>query len=666
MLYVGVGLAAVGSHLEPEPALINPKLKVQFREQPVLNPTPDYWPAYHNLSPLGRGAYLQWLAGGRRDPQADIGLVFLFFYGLERRVLTDSRSIPAAKAEIAAIRAEVERLLEVYGSNGSFRAYATGFLDAAALVGDGIDGAFSVRSASPYEMPLALKVVLGRLVASGQSVPAALARQWAEHHPEVYFRTPSQRCADEFKRLFDIRFGEHYGEGMGLDPVSRLPALKAEYRPASGSYHSTIRVDVGDLPDVSSFSRPVQELASLTSAVEEELDPYSRFLGRNPDQRDSLRALALLPEVLLRDHPSAALARLKQWLSGYGAREVGQALNAGEFLAHWSFENSEKPRKAELTAYLQLLSRLGFGVEPDVRFDGPKPDPDSRVVVFRLPSNAPAAPSREYAAVATIVRLAAAVMGADGEISETEERVVEQHLGEVLDLSGPEKARLKAHLTWLLSNPRDIAEARRAVASLDRRAKANAAHLMTALANADGRVDPQEVRLLEKVYKLLGLPESQVRTDLGVESGQREEPVVVERAEPGIEFALPKQKEAAGITLDMSRVERTMAETRDVQILLSQIFVEEQMEAANGGPHEATLLAVEGLDSSHSRLLCLLAAQPQWSLADYEILCAEVGVLPSGAAEALNEFSFERSDEPLLDGEDPITIDQTIAKELLQ
>jgi uncharacterized tellurite resistance protein B-like protein len=405
---------------------------------------------------------------------------------------------------------------------------------------------------------------------------------------------------------------------------------------------------------------------SLISAVEEELDPYSRFLGRNPDQRDSLRALALLPEVLLIDHPSAALASLKQWLGEYRAGEVGRGLNASEFLEHWPFENPERPRKAELTAYLQLLSRLGFGIEPDIRFDGPKPDPGGRVVVFSLPGHAPAAPSREYVAVATILHLAAAVMGADGEISETEERVAEQHLGEVLDLSGPERVRLRAHLTWLLSNPRDIAEARRAVASLDRRAKANAARLMTALANADGRVDAQEIRLLEKVYKLLGLPESQLHTDLGLAAGKQDEPVIVEHAAAGLEFEIPKGRKAAGMALDMSRVERTMEETRDVQILLSQIFVEEEMEVTNGSPHGAAVLAVEGLDSSHSRLLRLLAEQPQWSLADYEVLCAEVGVLPSGAAEALNEFSFERSDEPLLDGEDPITIDQRIAKELLQ
>ena len=48
-----------------------------------------YWPSYSEISSAARTAYVDWLASGRR-PGAHIGYVFLFFYGIERRVLVDA------------------------------------------------------------------------------------------------------------------------------------------------------------------------------------------------------------------------------------------------------------------------------------------------------------------------------------------------------------------------------------------------------------------------------------------------------------------------------------------------------------------------------------------------------------------------------------------------
>jgi TerB N-terminal domain len=75
--------------------------------------------------PTGAGT-----ADGRHSPQAPAGYVFLFFYRLERRVLLDTLSgDPAAGAELPQIRAEVVRLLSVYGSNRSFHGYGSEFLE---------------------------------------------------------------------------------------------------------------------------------------------------------------------------------------------------------------------------------------------------------------------------------------------------------------------------------------------------------------------------------------------------------------------------------------------------------------------------------------------------------------------------------------------------------
>lgn len=126
MLYYGKGLARVtGSGIEP--ALINPGLPVNIPTGPVEQM--PYWPSYSDISPTARGGYLQWLAGGRKDPNIQIGYVFLFFYGLERRVLADSRQYPEVAQELPAVLVEVRRLLSIYGNQSSFYGYASRFVD---------------------------------------------------------------------------------------------------------------------------------------------------------------------------------------------------------------------------------------------------------------------------------------------------------------------------------------------------------------------------------------------------------------------------------------------------------------------------------------------------------------------------------------------------------
>lgn len=88
MLYLGRSMAdAAGNGVEP--ALIDPTLPVDGARPDWTGETMDYWPSYSDISPRGRAAYLAWLAGGRSNPRAYIGYVFVYFYGLERRLLTE-------------------------------------------------------------------------------------------------------------------------------------------------------------------------------------------------------------------------------------------------------------------------------------------------------------------------------------------------------------------------------------------------------------------------------------------------------------------------------------------------------------------------------------------------------------------------------------------------
>ena len=126
LIYVGKNLVSEYGYIDP--ALINPELPIDDSNPDRSGISLSYWPSYGDISPQARAAYLEWLSQGRKIQDTNIGYVFLFFYGLERRLLLDAKTSRNAQLEVKDIINEVEDLLKVYCWNNSFRNYATNFI----------------------------------------------------------------------------------------------------------------------------------------------------------------------------------------------------------------------------------------------------------------------------------------------------------------------------------------------------------------------------------------------------------------------------------------------------------------------------------------------------------------------------------------------------------
>jgi hypothetical protein len=64
-------------------------------------------------------------------------------------------------------------------------------------------------------------------------------------------------------------------------------------------------------------------------------------------------------------------------------------------------------------------------------------------------------------------------------------------------------------------------------------------------------------------------------------------------------------------------------------------------------------------------LLARLAERPVWTRQEFDAVATELRLLPDGAIDALNEAAFDRAGGPVLEGDDPIHVDMTTARELL-
>lgn len=292
MIYVGDKVG--GNRWAIENCLIDPTLPVA-RAGAGSTDGMTYWSRYDAISPANRRAYLEWLASGRCDPSADIGLVFLFFYGLEFRLFKE-----VVISDGPRLIAEVERLLDLYGSRHSFQGYARRFLEAARLM---VPGQPEIRpeiildpSTYGYELPLEVRIWLGRKLAGAQPFDADDALLWLAGMPDRSFRTPVTRCLEEFQALWRLRFAAKYPTGLKISaPKGRI---KATYRAASGTFEVTVKGMHEGLPDIGAISAPVKKLRELVEACTTELDAFSRFVGKRPEARSSAQAALLLPQEL--------------------------------------------------------------------------------------------------------------------------------------------------------------------------------------------------------------------------------------------------------------------------------------------------------------------------------------------------------------------------------
>nr|WP_225927382.1 TerB N-terminal domain-containing protein [Pseudomonas ekonensis] len=645
-----------------EPSLIDATLRVARSSMSLTDRQMSYWPSYNSITPEARRAYLQWLSGGRRQP-ADAGYVFLFFYGLERRALIDAPVDPQAKAELPAIKAEVHRLLDLYGDNYSFRGYATRFLahlDAGTVESQSYLTEPDITAVDGYELPMTLRIALGQMAVDKYPLNASWALTWALTEPNISRRTPVTRCPEQFATLFKNEFAKRFPNGIPL--TRNKTKLKTAYRPASAGL-SIPAVSVGDLPDVAATSGTRNKLQVIVEDCSAVLDPYSRYLGRNPDAANSLESILQLPIELWPDEAKAELEQLEQRVGG----EI-ICMSFGELAGR--FKSAGALSRDKVLALARALESMRIGLEPDVLSGSRTPKAEDTIALFAADSDEGTLRSNDaYGAAAVTLDLASAVAAADGDTSLEEVKLLFSHIDSWDHLCGAHRKRLKAHLQIQLKQPPTLASLKKKLEPLTSEAKRKIAGFLAHLAQADGEVTPQEVKLLERVYKSLSLDPQLVYSDLHSAAVRplQTEPVASMDAAPTVASA------EGGVTLDMAKIARLQQETAEVSALLANVFGEEstaadvpQIDVIDQGEDSSVeqFATVHGLDVEHSAFLRLLVSRTEWSRAELEDVASDMELMLDGSLERINDMAFELFDIPVTEGDDPIEINPDILEEL--
>lgn len=657
-----------------EPSLIDLSLPIMRSAVDITVRLVPYWPAYWSMSSEARRAYLQWQASGRSDPEADIGYVFLFFYGLEKRALIEAPQGGQAHQDLPAIKQEVTRLLSLYSGNASFRGYATRFLSFLDFQGVTDQSYLTEPTAPSYidtEPSLELRIALGQMATDKRPLSARWALAWALSDPNISKRTPVSRCLEQFCQLFEIEYENRYSAGIVL--TKNKTKLKITYQPASSALTVPNKA-VGDLPDVMATSVTRNKLQLIVDACTTVLEPYSRYVGRNPGFETSLEGLLQLPLTLW---PAEARAELND----LGARLTTDVLvmSFGELSGR--FKSAGALSRDKVSALARAFESQHIGMEPDVLYGAKTPKSEDLVALFAInEQDGTLRTTDDYQAAMVTLDLAIGVAAADGEASMEELKLLASHIDSWTHLCPSHRKRLNARLQIQLKQPPTLASIKKKLEPLTQVAKRKIAGFLAHLAQADGAVTTDEIRLLEKVYKALLLDAQLLYGDLHMAGAQAQQTNWAKTAahndleQSVVPSAVPSQTLVSaghdlGLKLDMTKVAQLQRETAEVSALLASVFTDEVASSSaetstTTAPQEASSSELYGLDGDHSALLRLLVSRPTWTRAELEDVAADMDLMLDGSLERLNDMAFDQFDMPLTEGDEPVEINPEILSEL--
>ena len=627
-----------------ESSLIDKTLQIANADYKFQDNSLGYWASYNALSPKCRGAYLEWLKSNRDMSDVPIGYLFIYFYGLERRVLLDYSEAKASDEELQEICNEVIRLQSIFNENYSFLNYSTQLLNYIAIQYPDVTNAKDHLPSSSLSSDF-FRIKLAETITKGETVDAKLALAWIYDHPDHNLRTPSRRCMDEFKQLFIMKYDKKFPDGIVVKP-NKTP-LRLNYNPANRSLDYT-EYGPPDLCDPSVLSAPVNKIAKVAYECTDELDALSRYLGRKGNSSEDIAALLLLPDDLINQSNHPIISQFKNKALDH-IKENGGVIAVADI---WSTTGESKPKKfnkKEIEIVEGIIQKSGFDFAPSMDLHNIKIKYDD-VMVIHHPLEDEVINTPVFDDTVVKLRLGSIIAHANSSIHSNEKELLSGLIHSNDNLTSLEKKSLEVYLKWLLISPSTFNGVKASLSSLRDKDTEVVRKMLINVALSDGKIDPDEVRNIEKLYTSLGLDKSKVPGDIHAVSS--------EGGIRSINSSQGKKSKTGNVELNEERLKKHETATNDAKEILNKIFQDDE-------PEEEIITDVSDDNQNDAATLYKqIISSKLTSLKDFEKLCLEKGLFIQAAIDSINEWSFEMVDAPVIEIEDEIVIDEEIAEEL--
>jgi hypothetical protein len=641
-----------------------------------LNRSLPYWPQLCNFEPYQVGIYLYWLCSGRKDPDIELGYVFLYFYGLERRALVDGKDIiPIAK--------EVLRLLSIYNKSGSFRQYATGLiihlvlLKKLKLTTQLINIIVKHQQGRVDERLQAM--LLGYLAKTKSPLPTRLALQLAKQDERTIRSVILDRAYEEFARLFTIKYESKFRNIMR--PKLGDKELVIGYHPASpsllsGSLYSDI-IAPARWPSVDGWKKQFDPVIKLYNECIEELRDYAR--KTKACSKDVPVAFEALPQELREEKKHPLQDRWDNLMAEFTPESRTWLLPVSKIAELRGIDYRSKLTLTQSKSIVTLVESLGASLEPNAIYTHKTYHWDEYVAVLWLPDQPSLPKSQNYALVGMLIPLAIEVSLANEILEDKERKVIIDFFHEKFVLSLNERLRMEALIDCLLKNTPSIGNVHYSISQrFNEEQRQTIGKFLVMIAGAADGICEEEIKALEKTFKSLVLDKNLIEKyieELGYESlierpklavkGQEDiggEPIPPRR----IALNIDKIRQIREDSIEAAEILLHAMEQTDVRVnvieedatdgYLNKQYANEQIRINTS--------ILERLPEYIKPFFKEVTSRDQWLGSEIKELADKYSVTVSAAFEEINSWADENLGDLLIEEGEPVIINSELLKNI--
>ncbi|MHB9071725.1 MAG: TerB N-terminal domain-containing protein [Sedimentisphaerales bacterium] len=625
--------------------------------------TLPYWPCLSNTDSTQVANYIKWLATGKKDTDIELGYVFIYFYGLERRALLDQK-------DILDVGYEVIRLLGIYGKSGSFRQYATGLLIHLILLGILIPKNKLINAIIDYQeghLSEAFQIMLlGYLAKDNKPLPVNWALRLAKQDERVIKSVVLNRAYEEFQKLFTIRYNEKYANK--LIPQKREQNLRIDYHAASptllsgAGFESTI--PSADWPSIIGWKKQFAPVVELFNECIEELKAFSRKASMLSE--DKSIAFITLPSDLQQElgHPQQ-----KEWdllLANYADDTSVLTVPIEKIAGLRKIAAKPKLTLVQSAMIAQYVESFGSSIEPDPRYTKRPFQWNDHCAILNLPDKPYLPEGQNYSLVSLIMPLALEVAVASGMFEDKERLIIIEFFQERFLLTRNDRIRLEASIIVHLTNGISLLRIKDKIQSIfEENQRKSIGKFLVMIAGAVAEVCSEEIEALERTFKFLGLRIELVKEyikELGYAAPELSRLLVKGIKEPQGEVIPSKVT-----VLDIDKIRKIHDDSIEASKLLIQAMDISATEELNKNLITNQKEKSELQDNSIHNLVALISnhikpffeeviTKKEWLNYEINTLARKHNVTVSAALEEINTWSDEHLGDFLIEEGDNIVI----------
>lgn len=584
-----------------------------------------YWPSYSDLNPGQRGMFLNWLATGKNDSKIDIGYVFIYFYGLEYRVLKENK-------DYKSIAQEIIRLRKIYSSNNSFKNYSEGLLayilsnlsdkDFASEIFTQIQPtldkySYIYRSGINLKIKKSVKLTEDELISaisSFENVQRSSIPSKVGNYFDQYFKIIAKNeISDAISSIEPKEYNERYYSASNF--------LRDEHT------YKGLRIIV---------DRKTQNiLAKKWTEAIDAFRPYSRKLSKNAP-KDIFNLLPFELRQII-DHPN------KENLKKIESNFLDKVIDLKNITDSLGINIGDKVNQKDAKEIVESLLSSNIIIEPNLSYFKKTYRPDDNVILTRT-NNASMLDGDDYKLAALMADFGADLAHSDNDYSKDEAEQIYNLISSDFLSKEIEKEHLKLRVKlYENSKPKMNGVFKKLSEKLDLKDLKIFSNYLVKVALADGVLSKEEDRKIRDSLAKLGLESSYIEDlyssfDVDVQFDN------VELRRPGSPTstgsAIPKKVD--GISIDRAKLSKLAADTAEVKSVLSEIITLEEKEADYLDVPEDDSASEIVLSGKYKELLEVILSKKEWEKNELKEKAKEFGLMINAAISKINEWTDEK------------------------